>query len=164
MFDSFIAYVKNLAEKHYLIKHSTSHESFYRFDFDELAEQLRNITRFPAMVLEGSNIRYEYFNADQIFKPRDSAIIFVQKVADINNSNQVQAVFDEIEDIADDFFIRMDSDRKVKTIKAITNFDLNSVEGQRMSDNENNLLMIRYSFTLKGRMANEVITSKWTDL
>ena len=164
MFDLFISYLRNLAVQHHLIRFAEDHESFYRFDFDELQEKLRNVSCFPAVVLEGYSIGYRDNKAEQIFKPINTALIFVGKPDDFNNSDQVQEMYDILEQIADDFFLRMSDDKKKKTIKAISNFSLDSVEGGRISDSGNGLVMYRYSFEITSRLSNDVDKAKWMDL
>jgi hypothetical protein len=163
--ESFVSYIENLCKLNADVAHDQNgRKSFYRFDFEELAQAVRSISHFPAVVLEGDNLKYIDNKGEVIFKPHDTAIIFIDRVKDVNNYLLKQQKYDEIEALSSEFFLRMRQDAKTRTISAITNFNLNDVNGMRMSDEGNRLLMWRFEFTVEGRMLNEVDNDKWTDL
>jgi hypothetical protein len=163
--ESFVSYIENLCVLNKDVAHKRgSRKSFFRFDFDELAQALRGIKHFPAVILEGDALKYRDNKGEIVYKPHDTALIFAQKVSDVNNFELKQEIYDELESLADDFFLRMDSDARSNEIKAITNFNLNDVEGLRLSDEGNQILMWRFEFGVTNRIANEVDTDKWTDL
>lgn len=163
MLNEFVSYINNLCKLNKQVAFSEERETFLRFDFDELKKKIKNIKAFPAVILEGSSVSYKKNGSELLLKPRETALIFCQRVDDMERSDMVQQVYDELEDLADQFFVKIDADTRAKKYKALTTFDINSVSGHRMSDDPNRILMIRYFFPLTGRISNDINPEHWNN-
>lgn len=161
MVNEFADYIEGLCSSNKLVNHSDKNEAFYRFDIDDLNKKLRNINAFPAVVLEGSNISYRSNRADRLWKPRDSALIFCMRVDDMDRADLKQNVYDQLEELGDQFFTKILEDSKSRDIKALISFDMNSVNGSRLEDDSNRILMIRFEFSSTGRVNTVVNPEDW---
>ena len=118
---------------------------------------------FPALIQEGSEIRYTSDNADNAFKERDAAFMIVQNYSDDNNYDQIYEAFDLCEKIGDEIIRKINTDKYDPNCMVVKDFSFEDVSAVCIQNVRERYVGVRYSFTTKTPFWNEIDLNKWKD-
>lgn len=158
-FSELVSYFQKIAEQHKEILHSESSKHFYRFEVDEVLSGIQNLS-YPAFILEGYRFNFSDQQADNPVKKRQCAFILLDHVPDPGDHDRIHQVWDKLEEIGDDIFIRMRSDKKVPS-SPVRDLDIESIDGQLVAAELGNHYGIRFTFVIDCRFSYELDSSKW---
>lgn len=161
---AFSDYLRKLAACHKSINHTTEEPHFFRGELEEFYVGFRDRLNFPALVQEGSEIRFTSDNADNAFKERESAFMVVQSYPDDNDYDAIYEAFDLCERIGDEIIRRMNCDKYDSQCMEVKDFLLDEVSAIQIQNTRERYVGVRYTFTTKTPFWNETDNSKWRRL
>lgn len=152
-------YFENLTQKHRDIAHSKSNKRFFRLELEDiLLDKLKHVVYYPFIALERMDFKY-LGNPGQKGKRKTIAFDIVDKCD--NTSEKINAVYDKLEDIADDFILKIWYDSKTSAFP-FEDIDWNSIDAAQIPYNETNRLIgIRIVFDALIPISNDVNVNKW---
>ena len=152
-------YFENLAQKHREIVHSKSNKRFFRLELEDiLLDKLKHVVHYPFIALERMDFKY-IGNPGQKGKRKTIALDIVDKSE--NTSEKINEAYDRLEDIADDFILKIWTDSKSNAFP-FENIDWNSIDAAQIPYNEiNRLIGIRIVFDMLIPISNDINVNKW---
>lgn len=163
----FIAYLEDLAIKHVDIAHdSETHPAFIRFyEAKDQEKAARNkIQHLPCVMVKDYDFRFQDNKGDNVHKVREIEFLVVDKIGRSSATDDVYDTWENIEEIGDEFIIRMKDDKAARRNIAIINFDLNQVQGVPVDLTAGGLYGISYTIPVSSVRSNTPDTDKWNDL
>jgi hypothetical protein len=160
-FSDLVSYFEKLASEHKEIKHTSAKKHFYRFELDEVITALCSNINYPALILEAYDFNYGDSQSDNIMKHRSGAFILIDKVPDQGDYNRIHEVWDKMEQIGDDILVRMRADKASRNEPAVRDFNISASEGVPFSVKSLGQYGVRFTFTLKSAVNNEIDTTRW---
>lgn len=161
-FSQLIAYFENIARMHVEIQHSDNEKHFFRFELDEVLSGIqRSDVAYPMLILEGYNYDYTDNKSDNIIKNRNSAFILLNHCHDISDYENVHAIWDKLETIADDILIKMKLDKRNPLMPVIRGFEYSSIESKLIANEIGNSIGIRINFTISAPVPSDVNPNRW---
>lgn len=158
-FLALVAYFEKLASEHTQIRHSENEKHFYRFEVDEVLTGIQNLC-YPAFILEGYRYSFTDAKADNPVKKRQCAFILLNHVADPGNHSVIHQVWDQLEEIGDDIFIRIKADKR-NPLSPVRDLDIESLDCQLLATELGNHYGIRFTFNLDCRFTWDMNPEKW---
>lgn len=123
--DAFTLYIEDLCRRHTSINHTADEKHFVRLNSEELPQEQHTIIKYPVVTMD--KITATYTGAvDAEHKSRNIELMFLDWVTDPGDSNRIEAVFANMEEIAEDFLRRMKTDRRNKAYPFLKNFTISA--------------------------------------
>jgi hypothetical protein len=163
----FISYLEDLATKNADIAHDAEkHPAFIRFyEAKEPEKAVRGkIKNVPCVMVKDYDFRFLDNKSDSVHKIREIEFLVLDKIGRNSNSDDVYDIWENIEEIGDEFIIRMKDDKAARRNTAIINFDLNQVQGVPVDLTAGGLYGISYTIPVSSIRSNTPDTDKWSDL
>ncbi len=163
----FISYLEQLASLHTDIAHDPdTHPAFVRFyEADDPDKAARNkIKNLPCVMVKDYDFGFVDNKSDNVHKVREIEFLIIDKIGRSSNSTDVYDVWEKVEEIGDEFIIRMKDDKAKRRNSAVINFDLNQVKGIPVDVSAGGLYGISYSVPVNSVQSNDPETEKWSDL
>lgn len=130
LLDEFDNYIEGLCRKHTSIRHTDAKKHFVKLATDEILQGGKAIVFYPVVTLEKLTNSYTGL-ADSFRKNRHVEMMFLDHITDSGNFKQIEAVWTNMEFVAEDFLKKIREDRRVypffKSLK-IDNAELDYVE------------------------------------
>lgn len=159
-FSALVAYFEQLAREHVKIQHSNQKKHFFRFELDEVLTGKAARMNYPAFILEGYRFDFIDRMSDNPVKVRHGAFILAQHISDPGDYEYIHAVWDELEEIADDILVRMKADKR-NPASPIRHFDIDTVEGTIIATELGGLYGIRITYSVNCAFSFDVDKTKW---
>ncbi len=126
-------YFKNIANIY--LGNSQTNKTFFRKGLDEFLNHIDIVCKTPVMLLERYDFRYTDNMGDNVLKDRTIAFIIMNNVADIDDYEALDTVFDECETIIDKIFNHLRKDatpprHNIMKYSNFNNFDVTPIENQ----------------------------------
>jgi len=161
-FSDLIAYFENLAVLHKSVLHTTAEKHFFRMEIDEvLAGFKRTDSAFPMVILEGFKYGFTDNNSDNLLKNREGGFVLLDHISDISDFDTMHQKWDQLEEIGDEFLMKIKADKRNPDTPVIRDFDFNSVDASLIRNELGSSVGIRYLFTISSPRNNEVDPTKW---
>lgn len=151
-------YLEHLAENHELIKHvpSNSHEKhFFRGELEEFYMDLRNKVKFPALIAESFELRF-----DDGKKTRESSFIIVAAYRESKNWNEIECALRLCERIGDEFIHRIGFDEENGNLCGNIEF----ISAVPVLNEQHLYVGIRYTYTDEQNFEEKPNEAMWKDL
>jgi len=158
---AFSLYLMGLAVAHKGLLHTSAEPHYFRGELEEFYMGFRDRVNFPAMVQEGSEIRFTSDNADNAFKERESSFMIVQSYENDDDYEAIYQAFDLCERIGDEIIRRINLDKFKAECMVVKDFLLEDVSAVQIQNTRERYVGVRYSFTIKSPFWNELDTNKW---
>ncbi len=123
----------DLACQHEKILHSEN-ECHFSNNIENAQNSFARKMHYPCIVMDFGDFTYTSIGgADG--KRRTVTLLFVDHVKDTGNTSEIEKVFDEMEEVCDDFMIKIVSLSKStdKSYRFLRRFNLDGVEAERIS-------------------------------
>ena len=159
--EAFSLYLCELAMRHKCLSHSEREPRYFRGELEEFYVGFRDKVNFPALIQEGSEIRYTSDNADNAFKERDTSFMIVQNYSDDNDYDAIYQAFDLCEKIGDEIIRKINIDKYNPACMVVKDFHLDDVSAIHIQNVRERYVGVRYSFTTKTPFWNEINPNKW---
>lgn len=130
---SFCRLMRDLAAQHEKFLHSDK-ECHFSTNIDAAQNSFARKMHYPCIVMDYGDFTYTSLSgADG--KRRNVTLLFLDHVKDTGNSAEIEKVFDEMEDVCDDFMIKITelSKSKDKAYRFLSRFSLDGVAAERIS-------------------------------
>lgn len=152
-------YFENLAQKHRRIVHSKSNKRFFRLELEDiLLDKLKHVAYYPFISLERMDFKYLGSPA-QKGKRKTIAFDIVDKCD--NTAEKINAAYDKLEDIADDFILKIWHDSKANAFP-FEDIDWNSIDAAQIPYNEvSKIIGIRIVLDVLIPISNDVNENNW---
>lgn len=159
--EAFSRYLRQLAADHVCLADSETEPHFFRGELEEFYMGFRDRLNFPALVQEGSEIRFTTDAAQNAFKERESSFIIVQNYAEEGDYDAIYAAFDTCERIGDEIIRRMNLDKFEAECMVVKDFKLEDVTAIQLQNVKERYVGVRYSFVTRTPFWDEIDTRKW---
>ncbi len=164
-FSKLIDYFENLAKTHVEIQHTENEKHFFRFEIDEVLNGIqRSDVAYPMLILEGYSYNYTDNKSDNILKNRSGAFVLLDHCPDISDYENVHAIWDKLEIIADDILIKIKSDKRNPLTPVVRGFEFSDVESRLIANEIGNSIGIRLTFTISTPVSTDVKLNRWISL
>ena len=164
-FSKLIDYFENLAKTHVEIQHTENEKHFFRFEIDEVLNGIqRSDVAYPMLILEGYSYNYTDNKSDNILKNRSGAFVLLDHCPDISDYENVHAIWDKLEIIADDILIKIKSDKRNPLTPVVRGFEFSDVESRLIANEIGNSIGIRLTFTISAPVSTDVNINRWISL
>lgn len=163
----FIAYLEALATAHIAVAHNAeTHPAFIRFyEAKDPEKAARNqIENVPCVMVKDYDFRFVDNKSDNLHKMREIEFLILDKIGRSSSSNDVYDIWESVEEIGDEFIVRMKADKAARRNTAVINFDLNQVKGVPVDLTSGGLYGISYTVPVSSIRTNDPDTDKWSDL
>lgn len=160
-FADLVTYFEKLATEHIEIGHTSTKKHFFRFELDEVLAGLTSKLNYPALILEAYDFDFADSRSDNVMKQRNGAFILIDKVSDTGDFAKIHEVWDKMEEIGDDILIRMRRDKAARTEPVLRDFDIAQSSGMPLDVKTLGHYGIRFTFSLRCAVNNEVDPEKW---
>lgn len=160
-FADLVTYFETIAAEHIELRHTAAKKHFYRFELDEVLTALCRDINYPALILEAYDFNFSDSHSDNIMKQRNGAFMIIDKISDSGNYTKIHELWDKIELIGDDILIRMRADKASRLEPAVRDFDISESHGQPLQVEELGQYGMRFTFSLKCPVNNEVDGTRW---
>ena len=163
----FIAYLEALATNHADIAHNAeTHPAFIRFyeakDPDKAARN--QIQNTPCVMVKDYDFRFVDNKSDNVHKIREIEFLILDKIDRSSTTDDVYDTWENVEEIGDEFIIRMKADKAARRNTTVIDFDLNQVKGVPVDFTAGGLYGISYTIPVSSIRTNDPNTDKWSDL
>jgi len=158
---AFHTYLQHLAALHVDLSHTPEEPHYFRGELEEFYTGFRDRVNFPALIQEGSEIRFTTDQACNSFKERESSFMIVQSYEDDSDYDAIYAAFDLCEQIGDEIIRRMNADKYDPACMVIKDFLLENVTAIQIQNVRERYAGIRYSFAPKTPFPHEIDPAKW---
>jgi len=158
---AFCDYMQQLAAQHIQLLHTPEQPHYFRGELEEFYTGLRDRVNFPALVQEGSEIRFTSDQALNSFKERDTSFMIVQDYQDDNDYDAIYAAFDLCEKIGDEIIRRINHDKYNPTCLIIKEFLLEDVTAIQIQNTRDRYVGIRYSLSSKTPFWHNIDEKMW---
>lgn len=161
--EALCRYLRKLASLNKRLAHTDQESHYFRGELEEFYTGFRDRVNFPALIQEGSEIRFSSDNADNAFKERETSFIIVQNYGQDDHYDEIYAAFDLCEKIGDEIIRKMNSDKYRPECMVIKDFNLDYTSGIFIQNIRERYVGVRYSFTLKTLFWNEIDVNQWSN-
>ena len=158
---AFYDYMQKLATLHVDLVHMPEEPHYFRGELEEFYTGLRDRVNFPALVQEGSEIRFTSDQALNSFKERDSSFMIVQSYESDNDYDAIYAAFDFCEKIGDEIIRRMNKDKYNADCMIIKDFLIEDVSAVQIQNVRERYVGMRYTVSPKTPFCSEPDKNKW---
>ena len=135
---TFEQYIEQLAEQHPEVRHVPDFEVHFSCLQEDATTKLARKVRYPFIVVDGGD--FDFSGQPGNILQRDSyTLMFLDHVRDSGNTAEIQQVFAKTKTIMMDFIKKMNRDKKRLRYPFLNRFELNGIEGTRVSSQESNL-------------------------
>lgn len=157
-------YFESLAKNHTYINHSDSQKHFYKIDIEEYFDKIDS-AQYPIFALERAEFNLSGSIHDNISKNRTIGFMIINAYKD-GDYNAINRIYDETEEVGDDFINRIMNDVETLRDKALLrDMDPNTISLQHLPPNPVELHCgVRVTFNLVSRYDKTVDKTKWKDL
>jgi len=158
---AFSTYLKDIASSLTALSHTAESPHFFRGELEEFYTGFRDRVNFPALIQEGSEIRFTTDQADNAFKLRESAFMIVQSYENDDDYDAIHDALDLCEKIGDEIIRKMNLDKYDADCMIVKDFLIEDVSAVPMQNVRERYVGMRYSFTTQTLFWNELDTRKW---
>jgi len=158
---AFSEYMENLAALHVDLSHSDGEKHFFRGELSEFYAGFRDSVNFPALILEGSELQFTSDQAHNSFKIRDTSFMIVQHYAESDDYDAIAGAFDFCEQIGDDIFRKINSDKYDPCCMVIKDFHFDDVSAFQIQNEKERYAGWRYTIAPKTPFCDLVNEDKW---
>jgi len=124
---------------------------------------LRERVNFPALIQEGSEIRFTSDQARNSFKERDSSFMIVQGYDDDNDYDAIYTAFDLCEKIGDEIIRRINEDKYDPACMVVKDFLLDGVSAVQIQNVRERYVGVRYTISPKTPFWHQTDKTQWKD-
>jgi hypothetical protein len=160
---AFCDYMQRLASLHVSLAHTAKEPHYFRGELEEFYTGLRDRVNFPALIQEGSEIRFTSDQARNSFKERDSSFMIVQDYENDNDYDAIYAAFDLCEKIGDEIIRKINADKYEPACMVIKDFLIEDVSAVQIQNVRERYVGVRYTFSPKTPFWHEPDKSMWKD-
>jgi hypothetical protein len=161
-FSELIAYFEWIARNHVGIQHTDNEKHFFRFELDEVLNGInRTNVAYPMLALEAYSYNYTDNKSDNILKNRNGAFMLLDHCPDISDYENIHAIWDKLETIADDILIKIKTDKRNPLTPVVRGFEFSSVDSGLIMNQMGNSIGIRITFTITSPVPSDVDGSRW---
>jgi hypothetical protein len=158
---AFCDYMQKLASLHVALAHTPEQPHYFRGELEEFYTGLRDRVNFPALIQEGSEIRFTSDQALNSFKERDSSFMIVQDYENDNDYDAIYAAFDLCEKIGDEIIRRINHDKYNPDCMVIKDFLIEDVSAIQIQNTRERYVGVRYTVSPKTPFCNEPDKNQW---
>ncbi len=161
----FIAYLESLAALHADIGHDPeTYPAFIKFyEAKDPEKAARNqIKNLPCVMVKDYDFRFVDNKGDNVLKVREVEFLVLDEFG--RSATDVYEIWEGVEEIGDEFIIRMKDDKRNRRNKAIADFDLNNVRGVPVDLQPIGMYGISYTIPISSIRSNDPEPTKWSDL
>ncbi len=126
LLQDFTKYIETLCSKHVEIKHSKEKKHFIRLDNDEMLQEGKYI-HYPVVTMEKLTASYSD-QEDNTTKNRHVEMMFLDHISDTGNFNHIENTWSRMESIAEDFIMKIKSDRRSRKYPFLKNLKMTGIE------------------------------------
>jgi hypothetical protein len=160
---AFGDYMQRLASLHVSLSHTPEEPHYFRGELEEFYTGLRDRVNFPALIQEGSEIRFTSDQARNSFKERDSSFMIVQGYEDVHDYDAINTAFDLCEKIGDEIIRRINADKYEPDCLVVKDFLLEDVSAVQIQNVRECYVGVRYTFSPKTPFWHEPDKNMWKD-
>ena len=129
LINDITGYIEELCRKHAVIKHTDTETHFVNLATGAMAQKSRTQIFYPVVTLEKLENSYAG-QEDSYRKKRTIELMFLDKVSDSGDFARMNAVWEEMEWVAEDFLRRIRLDRRDRTgYSFLKSLKINSAQG-----------------------------------
>lgn len=161
---AFADYLQKLAALHIDLAHTPEEPHYFRGELEEFYIGFRNGVNFPALIQEGSEIRFTSDQAKNSFKERDTSFMIVQNYENADDYEAIYAAFDLCEKIGDELIRRMNEDKYDPACMVVKDFLIEDVSAVLIQNVRERYAGIRYTCTPKTLFWSEIDKNKWKEI
>jgi len=158
---AFSEYMQKLASLHVDLSHTPETPHYFRGELEEFYMGFRNDVNFPALIQEGSEIRFTSDQARNSFKERDTSFMIVQNYTDDNDYTAIYSAFDLCEKIGDEIIRKINEDKYDPACMVVKDFLMEDVTATPIQNVRERYVGMRYTHTPKTPFWHEPDPSKW---
>ena len=160
---AFGDYMQKLASLHVSLAHTPEEPHYFRGELEEFYTGFRDRVNFPALVQEGSEIRFTSDQARNSFKERDSSFMIVQGYDDDNDYDAIYTAFDLCEKIGDEIIRRINEDKYNPDCMEVKDFLLEDVSAVQIQNVRERYVGVRYTISPKTPFWHQTDKTQWKD-
>ncbi|MDR0207069.1 MAG: hypothetical protein LBI45_07445 [Bacteroidales bacterium] len=160
---AFGDYMQRLASLHVSLAHTPEEPHYFRGELEEFYTGLRDRVNFPALIQEGSEIRFTSDQARNSFKERDSSFMIVQGYECDNDYDAIYAAFDLCEKIGDEIIRRINADKYDPACMVVKDFLIEDASAVQIQNVRERYVGVRYTFSPKTPFWHEPDKNMWKD-
>lgn len=156
-------YIEDMCKNHVDILHTAEEEHFFMIGLEEILTKIRSSVNFPAVFLADYDYSFTDDHSDNVLKNRSFALVFLDHCADSDDYDEIAAIYDRMEQVADDFINRMYQDKNDRSHSFLKDLDLSTINAVQFQAPDNNFgvwLPVMAVSTHNILVNNE----KWSDL
>jgi hypothetical protein len=158
---AFGDYMQKLASLHIELAHTPEEPHYLRGELEEFYTGLRDRVNFPALVQEGSEIRFTSDQARNSFKERDSSFMIVQDYESDNDYDAIYAAFDFCEKIGDEIIRKINADKYEDSCMVVKDFLIEDVSAVQIQNVRERYVGVRYTISPKTPFWHEPDPNAW---
>lgn len=145
---AFTNYIESLCEKHTSINHTEEKKHFLELGNDQQLQEGKKIY-YPVVTMEQLTTSYSDLT-DSVSKKRNIELMFLDHVKDAGDFNNINAIWNNMEGIAEDFLRKIKVDRRNRdTYPFLNKLKLNSAELDLVENVSTHLWGVLLSFELE---------------
>jgi len=153
---NYYGYMKTLAERHDLIKHTENEKHFFRGELEEFYIGLKNKVNFPAMIAEGFTLNY----GDNLQrKERESSFIIAEKYTEQKDYGDIDRAFNLCEIIGEEIIRRLLEDEEFNDCATFE-----AVSAVQIINEMEKYVGIRFTITANSPFFEDINPEMWADL
>jgi len=160
---AFGDYMQKLASLHVSLAHTPEEPHYFRGELEEFYTGFRDRVNFPALVQEGSEIRFTSDQARNSFKERDSSFMIVQGYECDNDYDAIYTAFDLCEKIGDEIIRRINEDKYNPACMEVKDFLLEDVSAVQIQNVRERYVGVRYTISPKTPFWHQTDKTQWKD-
>jgi len=160
---AFGDYMQKLASLHVSLAHTPEEPHYFRGELEEFYTGFRERVNFPALIQEGSEIRFTSDQARNSFKERDSSFMIVQGYDDDNDYDAIYTAFDLCEKIGDEIIRRINEDKYDPACMVVKDFLLDGVSAVQIQNVRERYVGVRYTISPKTPFWHQTDKTQWKD-
>lgn len=150
------SYFEELAKKHKSVLHSSEKKHFFKGGLEDFFIGLKNFVKFPAVVFDGFELRYDGED-DDIQKEREFSFIVCQQYEKVNNVEQRNQAVSDCEKIGEDFIKKIIDDLD----ESSCGFSFSCASGILMENTNEKYVGMEFTCLLTSKFNTKVDTTVW---
>ena len=148
----YYSYMESLARAHSEIGHSAAARHFFRGEVEEFFQQFRSEVRFPCLIVERSDNRYEGNIPLATVKSRQLSFIIADRYDQHDDADEVEAKMSRCERIAEQVLGRMIADPDDDGSNPFIEVDTSTIEGQYLQNMQDRYVGYRLTLEVKEKV------------
>lgn len=153
----YYSYIKGLAQKHKLLKHTDSEKHYFRGELEEFYMSFRNDINFPCLIAE--NFTLEFVTEDGVCKKiRETPFIVAESYKEENDYNDIDIKQNNCEIIGDEILRRLKYDQR-----EMCGYEFEYGEGIPVMNEANKYVGIRYTVSVKSVFDDDYNPENWDE-